>query len=190
MFAVRFPSGVVKFSRIKCGFASETVPMSWSLTSCRITVLLSPKYAVGPNGMWLTTRPSGSPLCSCTTTKSVKSLLLHSSTKSGSTCAPRLIRRLVGISSFTSLTNCVRRDDGSRDVVTKTLGSRSFARAYSSSALAPFAAVDASSSAISLRKLASAFRSSVGMTLPSSRHCRIFRFFSYSSRSLPSRDLR
>ena len=88
------------------------------------------------------------------------------------------------------MTNCVSRDDGSRLVVTSTLGSRSFARAYSSSALAPFAAVEASSRAISWRRDDSALRNSVGITLPSSRHWRILRFFSYSSRSFPSRDLR
>jgi hypothetical protein len=133
---------------------------------------------------------TGSPRCSCTITRSVKSLLLHSSTKSGNTCAPRLIRREVGNNSFTSLTNCVSREEGSRDVVTNTFGSRSFALAYSSSAALPFTAVFVSSNAISVRKLASEFRSSVGITLPSSKHCRIFRFFSYNSRSLPSKDLR
>ena len=91
MFAVRLPSAVVKFSRIKCGLASDTVPMSSSLMSCLITVLEMPKYAVGPKGMCDMTMPSGSPLCSCTTTRSVKSLLRQSSTRSGSTCAPRLI---------------------------------------------------------------------------------------------------
>ena len=87
------------------------------------------------------------------------------------------------------MTNCVRRELGSRLVVTKTFVALVCARTYSSSALDPFAAVDASSRAISWRS-ASAARSSVGIALPSSRHLQIVRFFSYSSRSFPSRDLR
>ena len=75
-------------------------------------------------------------------------------------------------------------------MVTRTFGSRRLALAYSSSADAPFPAVSTSSNCSSFRSSASLLRSSVGMALPSSRHWRILRFFSYNSRSFPSSDLR
>ena len=141
------------------------------LASCRIGRYSARSTPSRPRGMWLTTRPSGSPLCSCTTTRPVKSLLLHSSTRSGSTCA-RVDPPAALISGFTSLTNCVRRDDGSRDVVTKTLGSRSFARAYSSSR----ARAVRRGRRVLQRNLAPPARFSVpelgGDARPSSRHCR------------------
>ena len=42
------PVFVVKLWKRMCGYASEVCGMS--LTSCRMTVLLMPKYAVGPKG--------------------------------------------------------------------------------------------------------------------------------------------
>ena len=98
----------------------------------------------------------------------------------------------MGNNNLSSFANCCNRLDGSRDVVRSTLGSRSAAFAYSSSITprAPYDAVFASSACTSSRNRASSFRNSVGIGLPSSRHCRIVRFFSYSSRSLPSSDFR
>ena len=82
------------------------------------------------------------------------------------------------MSSLTSFTNCVSLLEGSREVVTSTLGSLRLAFLYSSSAAAPFVAVSTSSSASSLRSSASLFLNSFGIALPSSRHWRILRFFS------------
>ena len=45
----RSPSVVVNPSNIRCGYASDI--FSGESTSCRITALCIPKYAVGPYGM-------------------------------------------------------------------------------------------------------------------------------------------
>lgn len=52
----------------------------------QLTTLDNPKYAVGPNGKWQTTKPSGLPRCSCTKMTSVKSLLRAASMISEITC--------------------------------------------------------------------------------------------------------
>jgi hypothetical protein len=57
--------------RMIWGKASEMVPR-FSI-SCRITTFDSVKYAVGPNGRWHTSSPSGCPRVSWMTTMSVKS---------------------------------------------------------------------------------------------------------------------
>ncbi len=128
--------------------------------------------------------------CSCTTTISVNSWARALSTKSLTTRPPRFRRCEFGNTSFSSLANCARRDEGSRDVVMSTFGGITPALAYSSSICVRGTAVLSSSSAISRRRLASSARTSVGMGFPSSSALRIFRFFSYCSASLPSRDFR
>lgn len=76
---------------------------------------------------------SGSPRVSCSTITSVTPLLRHAAIRSGTMSPPRLSRCALGTSSRTSLANCASRDDGSRLVVTTTLGGVAPASAYSSS---------------------------------------------------------
>lgn len=45
---MRFPSGVVKFSKMRCGYDSETVPRDGEGRSCLRRTLCSEKDAVGP----------------------------------------------------------------------------------------------------------------------------------------------
>ena len=77
------------------------------------------------------------------------------------------MRWALGITSFISLANWVRRLLGSLEVVTRTFGSRSPACAYSSSTCDLGTAVLSSSSAIPCRRVRSTWRSSVGIGLPS-----------------------
>ncbi len=93
---IRSPKGVEKLLKIKWGAYSDIVS-GFSGKSCLNTTFLSPKYIVGPRGIWEKIIPSGSPLCSCKIIKSVKSYFYTISTISFSTYAPLFIRTAFGI---------------------------------------------------------------------------------------------
>ena len=157
-----------------------------------------------------------------TITMSEKSFALHAFTSypsssppaptSSSLDAPRLTRCEFGIISLISLMNIFRRELGSREVVTQTLGSSIPAVAYSSSACVytvtrlpgrqTFSSFVLSSSiSTTCFSFSASYRSSVGTFFPARHHpilvarshasaSRIFCFFSYSSFCFPSNDLR
>ena len=158
--------------------------------SCRSTPPLRVKYAVGPNGRWQTTIPSGSPLVSWKTMRSVKSEVLQTSTSSSTLWVPLLILVELGTISFISLANCLSRLDGLRDVVTQTLGSLHPASPYSSSMWLVLPACLASSWSISPLSLSYPARSSVGRDLPWDSASRTFRLASYVDDSAVERDFR
>eukprot|EP01139_Manchomonas_bermudensis_P019115 Amastigsp_a676391_915.p3 type:complete len:103 gc:universal Amastigsp_a676391_915:461-769(+) len=80
ILVTRSPSGDVKLSKMRCGYASETV--SRIAISCRVTTPERLKYAVGPCGRWQMMSPSGMPRCSSAMMMSVTWLARHASTKS------------------------------------------------------------------------------------------------------------
>lgn len=133
----------------------------------------------------------GSPRCSLTITMSEKSFALHAFTSypsssppaptSSSLDAPRLTRCEFGIISLISLMNIFRRELGSREVVTQTLGSSIPAVAYSSSACVytvtrlpgrqTFSSFVLSSSiSTTCFSFSASYRSSVGTFFPARHH--------------------
>lgn len=79
----------------------------------------------------------GVPRCSCSRIKSDVDVEWHDEHSNGRTVLPRLSRMLLGRSSRISLENWSRRDEGSREVVMRILGSTIPERcAYSSSSSA------------------------------------------------------
>ena len=128
------PRGVVKFSKIRCGYDSLTVPLLVLGISCRRKTLCSENEAVGPCGRWDIVRAVGTPRCSWRRIKSVRAEALALETRFGRTRVPRLRRMAVGSKRRTSLANAERRVEGDLDVVTRGLGSVMPDRwAYSSS---------------------------------------------------------
>src|SRR5580658_2401857 len=92
--------------------------MSW-----RRTTLWREKEAVGPCGKWEMVRAVGVPRCSCSKIMSDRPDDCADVTRLERTRFPRLSRIDVGKSNLISFANDESRVDGSREVVTRTLGS-------------------------------------------------------------------
>ena len=138
MVTTLFPRGVVKPSKIRCGYASLTVPRWLFGMSCLRTTLWRENWTVGPWGKWETVSEVGTPLCSCRTSRSVMPARCEPSTRCGRTALPLLRRTESGKSRRSSLENWASRLDGERDVVMSNFGSIIPAPAeYSSSSSSP-----------------------------------------------------
>mmetsp|Transcript_8072 Transcript_8072/g.25507 ORF Transcript_8072/g.25507 Transcript_8072/m.25507 type:complete len:213 (+) Transcript_8072:211-849(+) len=187
MVHARLPSGVEKFSKMRCGNTSGmlTVPSM----SCRRIVLERLKYAVGPCGMCATTSPSGTPRVSCTMSKSVKPSAFVTSTSSLMLVPPRFMRWQFGKTSRSSLRNCVSLDEGSCEVVIRRRGSATPALAYSSSSTLDTCSSGSSSCRLCLSARPS-LRSSVGSGLSLASASLSWRLRARSACSLASRLLR
>jgi len=81
------------------------------------------KEAVGPWGKWERVRAVGVPRCSCRRIMSDRPEDCADITRFGRTRFPRLSRIDVGKSNLISFANDESREDGSLEVVTRTLGS-------------------------------------------------------------------
>lgn len=128
------PRGVLKFSKIRWGYDSLTVPLLVLGISCRRKTLCRENEAVGPCGKWDTVRAVGTPRCSWRRIKSVRADALALDTRFGRTSVPRLRRMAVGSKSRTSLAKAESRVEGDLDVVTRGRGSEMPDKwAYSSS---------------------------------------------------------
>lgn len=120
--------------KIKCGYAS-LMASGFSFRSCLKIAAFIPKNIVGPKGKWDTIIPSGSPLCSWNSTMSVKSFLFASYTSSLVTVCPLFMRIELGITRLISFMNWINLEEGCREVVINSLGSRKCQLLYSSSML-------------------------------------------------------
>lgn len=116
--------------------------------------------------MWETIIPSGSPLCSCRTTRSVMFYSLHILTMSFNTYAPLFILTEPGTTSLISFWNCNSRIEGVLLVVISTDGSLYFASSYSSSIWLQGIRVLISSCSNSLMSLSFSLLNSFGMLFP------------------------
>ncbi len=117
------PRGVLKFSKIRCGYDSLTVPLLVLGISCRRKTLCSENEAVGPCGKCDIVRAVGIPRCSWRRIKSVRAEALALETRLGRISVPRLRRMEVGSNSRISLAKAESRVEGDLDVVTSGLGS-------------------------------------------------------------------
>lgn len=132
--ATRLPRGVLKFSKMRWGYDSLTVPLLALGRSWRRKTLCKEKEAVGPCGRWEMVRVVGTPRCSWRRIRSVREEALALDTRLGRMSVPRLRRMEVGSSSRISLAKAESRVDGDLEVVTSGRGSVMPDRwAYSSS---------------------------------------------------------
>lgn len=119
----RLPNGVVKPSKRRCGYDSETVPRDGEGRSCRSRTLCRLKDAVGPWGRWEIVRAVGVPRCSWSRRRSVSAEELADETRLGRISVPRFRRMEVGSRRRISFAKAESRVEGEREVVTRGRGS-------------------------------------------------------------------
>ncbi len=119
----RFPRGVEKPSKIRCGYDSDTVPREGDGRSCRRRTLCRENDAVGPCGRCEMVSAVGVPRCSCRRSTSVSAAELALATRVGRIRVPRFSRMEVGRRSLISLAKAPSRVEGDREVVIRGRGS-------------------------------------------------------------------
>src|SRR5256885_2271781 len=112
----RSPRGVLKPSKIKCGYDSETVPREAFGISARRTTLCKENEAVGPCGRCEIVIAVGVPRCSCRRIMSLSAAAFALERRLGMMRFPRFSLIEVGRSNLISFEKALSRVDGLRDV--------------------------------------------------------------------------
>src|SRR5436305_5162926 len=121
IWTTRSPKRVVKPSKMRCGYDSDTVPREAFGISARKTTLCNENDAVGPCGKCETVIAVGVPLCSCRRIVSLNVAALALESRLGVMRLPRFSLIAVGSSNLISFEKALSRVDGLRDVVTNGL---------------------------------------------------------------------